>query len=133
MSGAVLTTAGVFTCDHQGTAAPVSAHRLTVGGAPVLTGADLTGAAVSACVQPDQAGPPLTRTCRAVLQVNAGHALRLTVGGVPVLTATGFAALTDGQNAQPAVPPHVPPPVPPGTPLSPRLTATAGQLRLRGE
>ncbi|WP_214102579.1 hypothetical protein [Acrocarpospora catenulata] len=128
----VLTTSSAFTCDHLGAATPAAAHRLTVGGAAVLTRADLLAAMVSGCAQPDQAGPPVTRKCRKVLQVNGGDATRLTVDGVPVLTTTGFAALTDGQNAQPAVPPLVPPPVPPATQLSPPLTADANQIWLRG-
>jgi hypothetical protein len=84
-----------------------------------MSGEVLTTASVITCGHGGRARPA------------AAH--RLTVGGVKVLTTSGFAALTDGQNPAPAVPPLVPPPVPPATPFSPPMTAKAEQTWLKGE
>jgi hypothetical protein len=113
-----VTTAGTFTCAHQGVRPPVTTEpKLTVGRRAVLLFSDAAAPAVYAgCVFP-QGAPPVPCKTTSAPEPNGGLARRLTVGGAPVLL--------DALDATTENAPFTPPPDPAKT-----VTVDAGQAKL---
>jgi hypothetical protein len=115
-----VTTAGTFTCAHQGVRVLTSAEpKLTVDGKAVLFFTEAAPAppvTYLGCTFPQGAPPTPCRTTSAP-EPNQGAAKRLTVGGAPVLL--------DALRATTENPPFAPPPDPAKT-----VTVAAGQEKL---
>lgn len=80
---AVLTTAAMVTCVHQGTVRLRSSQqKLTVDGHPVVLQTDLIGAPIPDC---KNTGPGLT-PCGSITSIISGASTTLKVNGTPVMT-----------------------------------------------
>ena len=92
--GAVLTTNSSISCPNSGTVTPVSAAKLQVTGAPVLTKTSVSGKTVSGCKQTNTNAGEVA--CSAAV-VSEGEAAKLTAGGAGVLLDSTFAASGNGK------------------------------------
>jgi hypothetical protein len=77
----VLTTAATMTCPHAATVTLSGSEALTIGAVSIMTGTDLTSAAVAACPGVSASSIPPCKTVSAT----GGLATVLTVGGQPVV------------------------------------------------